>query len=240
MPLPRDIRAVTFDCFGTLIDWNAGIGRFVANWASQNGLSDRTDPLARELGAAQRRHQVSRPFKSYRTVLRSAFLDLAKARAIARADADADRFSRSVATWPTFPDTLTGLAHLKQMALIGVMSNVDEESFADVRRDRLGHLVDEVVTADEVRAYKPDHAHFAAMEKRLSGHGIGKASWLHVAQSRFHDIAPCRDLGIACVWLDRIGTRRERGMTIFAADAEADLTVTGMAHVVAAVEAARC
>lgn len=236
MPLPTHIRAVTFDCFGTLIDWNQGIGSILAAWASRDGFVGETDRLVQELGEAQRRHQVMRPFKPYQAVLRDAFLDVARAHAIERADNDAERFAVSVADWPAFPDTMAGLRRLKKSVPIGVMSNVDNANFARVHAERLGGLIDEIVTADDVSAYKPDHAHFDAMRQRLARRDIDESAWLHVAQSRFHDIAPCRELGIACVWLDRVGTRPERGMTIFSADAEPDLTVYGMVDVVAAVE----
>jgi 2-haloalkanoic acid dehalogenase type II len=235
MPLPTQVKAVTFDCFGTLIDWNTGIGRFLADWAARNGLALETDRLLRQFGEAQRRHQVQRPFKSYDAVLRDAFLDVAAEHGIANAGAEAERFSHSVADWPAFPDTLAGLKQLKRCAVVGVMSNVDDINFVRVHAERLGGLLDEIVTADDVRAYKPDHAHFHCMRERLAARGIGQEAWLHIAQSRFHDIAPCRELGIACIWLDRIGTNSARGMTVFGADAEPDLTVYGMADAVAAV-----
>jgi len=236
MPLPKHIRAVTFDCFGTLIDWNTGIGGSLAAWADRHGLAIDADTLTRQLGEAQRRHQVARPFKSYRVVLRDAFLDLAAGHGVLSAEADAEAFARSVATWPAFSDTLAGLRHLKRLARLGIMSNVDDASIAEVHRIHLGGLLDEIVTADEVGAYKPCHAHFTAMKQRLAHHGIATDTWLHVAQSRFHDIAPCRELHIACVWLDRVGDRAEKGMTIFGTDALPDLTVYGMAEVMSAVE----
>ena len=236
MSLPTDVCAVTFDCFGTLIDWNKGIGRFLAAWASKNDLVEDTDSLVRELGEAQRHHQVLRPFKPYRAVLHDAFMDVARGHIIVHADADAQRFSESVADWPAFVDTAAGLLRLKQLALVGVMSNVDNENFARVRAERLDGLLDEIVTADDVGSYKPNRAHFDAMHERLAKRGIRQSTWLHVAQSKFHDIAPCRELGIASVWLDRIGARRETGMTVFGSEAEPDVTVYGMPEVVAAVE----
>jgi 2-haloacid dehalogenase len=239
MPLPVNIRAVTFDCFGTLIDWNQGIGGYMAAWATQNGLTEDTDRLVRELGEAQRHHQVIRPFKPYRTVLRDAFLDVARTYHIDRAEAPAEGFATSVADWPAFPDTLEGLRRLKDRALIGVLSNVDDANFARVHAERLGGFIDEIVTADDVEAYKPDHAHFVAMRERLTRRAIGQEAWLHVAQSRFHDIAPCREMGIACIWLDRVGARPDRGMTVLGSDAEPDLTAYGMSEVVAAVESVR-
>jgi len=235
MPLPTQVKAVTFDCFGTLIDWNAGIGRFLAAWAARNDLALETDRLVRKFGEEQRRHQVQRPFKSYDAVLHDAFLGVAAELGVANAGAEAKRFSHSVADWPAFPDTLAGLEQLKRIAIVGVMSNVDDANFARVHAERLGGLLDEIVTADDVRAYKPDHAHFLRMRERLDARGIGQEAWLHIAQSRFHDIAPCRELDVACIWLDRIGSSPARGMTVFGADAEPDLTVYNMEDAVAAV-----
>lgn len=232
MSLPSTIHAITFDCFGTLIDWNTGIGTQLAAWADTQGLTVETDILVQGLGKAQRRHQVARPFKSYRTVLHDAFLGMAQAFDVHDCQPDAQRFSEGVADWPAFADTLDGLRQLKKTAMIGVMSNVDNMSFERVHADRLDGLLDEIVTADEVKTYKPDHAHFHAMRQRLAKRGIDEATWLHVAQSRFHDIAPCRELGIACVWLDRVGSSPQSGMTIFGADAEPDATVYTMPEVV--------
>ena len=235
MSIPSTIHAITFDCFGTLIDWNTGIGRQLAAWADTQGLTVETDTLVQEFGKAQRRHQVARPFKSYRTVLHDAFLDMAQAYGVHDCRSDAQGLSMGVADWPAFADTLDGLRQLKKTAMIGVMSNVDDESFERVHANRLDGLLDEFVTADDVQAYKPDHAHFDAMRQRLAKRGIDEATWLHVAQSRFHDIAPCRELGIACVWLDRVGASPQTGMTVFGADAEPDATVYGMPEVVSLV-----
>ena len=239
MPLPNKVDAITFDCFGTLIDWNRGIGSIVGRWAADHGLAASADKLTTEFAAAQRRHQITKPFKSYRTVLRDAFLDLAADHGVGDSHDDAVAFGASVADWPAFDDTVAGLRTLKQTAVLGVMSNVDNESFKRVHAERLDGLIDIIVTADDVRAYKPDLALFDAMASALDARGIDRSGWLHVAQSQFHDIVPCHKLGLACVWLDRVGDRPERGMTMATEELEPDLRVDTLDEFVAALAAAR-
>ena len=237
MPLPNQIHAITFDCFGTLIDWNRGIGSILGCWAADKRLAASADKLTTEIAVAQRRHQSAKPFKSYRTVLRDAFLDMASDHGVDDTDDDADAFAASVPDWPAFDDTVSGLRTLKQSAVLGVISNVDNESFARVHVEHLDGLIDIIVTADDVQAYKPDLALFDAMANELKTRGIDHSGWLHVAQSQFHDIAPCHKLGLACVWLDRVGDRPERGMTMATDELEPDLKVDTLDEVVAALAA---
>ncbi|MEM7121215.1 MAG: HAD-IA family hydrolase [Pseudomonadota bacterium] len=237
MPLPQQIEAITFDCFGTLIDWNRGIGEILEHWAADQDVAASADKLTTEFAVAQRRHQAAKPFKSYRTVLHDAFLDLAADHGVDRTRESAAAFAASVPDWPAFDDTVAGLHTLKQGAALGVMSNVDNQSFARVHAERLDGQIDIIVTADDVETYKPDLALFRKMAGELEARGIDQRNWLHVAQSQFHDIAPCHKLGLACVWLDRVGDRPERGMTMATDELEPDLKVYTLDEVVAAVTA---
>ena len=235
MPLPSYVRAITFDCFGTLIDWNRGISEILGRWAAAHDVAASGDKLTTAFAVAQRRHQAAKPFKSYRTVLHDAFLDLAGDHGVDAPHDDAAAFAASVPDWPAFDDTVAGLRSLKEGAVLGVMSNVDNESFERVHAERLDGQIDIIVTADDVAAYKPDLSLFHKMACELEARGIDQRNWLHVAQSQFHDIAPCRKLGLACVWLDRVGDRPERGMTMATDELEPDLRVDTLDEVVAAV-----
>ena len=233
----RTFRAITFDCYGTLIDWDGGVAAALGPWAAGAGLGV---PMADFLGAfadAQCRNEAMRPFRSYRNVLHDAFIEAADAHGVRPSAADARAFAASVGAWPAFPDTVAALARLKADHLLGVVSNVDDASFAETH-GLLGGLIDEVVSADMVRSYKPGVAHFETMLRRLEARGIGRADILHIAQSRFHDIAPARRLGIACLLVDRRAGAPGRGINI-PSDAESDYRVTGMAEAADLVQALR-
>lgn len=221
------IQAVTFDCYGTLVDWDTGVAAFLRGWLERAGLALEAGDLLGRFADAQRRHQAATPFKSYRRVLRHAFAEVAQGLGVVPHEADLEAFPGSVGTWPPFADTTSTLHRLKSAGfLLGVISNVDDASFTETHR-QLDGLIDEVVTADAVRAYKPAEPHFHAMIERLARHGIARGEILHVAQSRFHDIAPARRLGLATVWVDRRADRPGRGITI-AADASPDLRVENL------------
>lgn len=221
-----NVKAVTFDCYGTLIDWDGGIGRHFAGWPRNRRAEASLEEILGRFAEAQRRHQAGPAYKSYRTVLRDAYADVAGEFGITGCAPAAERFARSVGDWPPFPDTVEALRRLKEHFVLGVVSNVDDESFARTH-DVLGGLIDEVVTADEVRAYKPRPAHFERMLARLAARGIARREIVHLAQSRFHDIAPARELGVVSIWVDRPAGRPGRGVTV-ESDAAPDHRVTDL------------
>ncbi len=209
----RTYRAVTFDCYGTLIDWDAGVAMILAPWTVKAGLRLCMDDLLGQFADAQRAHQLTEPFKPYRQVLADAFADIARANGHPAGTEDLAAFSRSVGTWPPFSDTVWILRQLKKKYVLGIMSNVDDESFSATHK-LLGGLIDEVITAEQVRSYKPAAPHFEEMLKRLAGRGIPKEEVLHVAQSRFHDVEPGNRFGLKTIWIDRRSRKRGRGITI--------------------------
>ncbi len=237
MPEPRRFRAITFDCYGTLIDWDAGAGAVLGRWAARAGIAADLDRLMGEFADAQCRHEAMRPFKPYRAVLFDAFMDVARAHGAATAEEDARAFAGSVGDWPEFPDTVAALRRLKAHHLLGVMSNVDDASFERTHR-RLGGLIDVIVTADMVESYKPAPPHFERMIERLAARGIARHEILHMAQSKFHDIDPAGRIGLATVWVDRRAGRTGRGITM-PSDAEPDYRVTGLEQAAALVQALR-
>ncbi len=237
MTAARTFRALTFDCYGTLIDWDNGAAAALGPWTVRAGL--RVD-MADFLGAfadAQCRHEAMRPFKPYRDVLHDAFAEVGDAHGARPSEQDARAFANSVGAWPAFPDTVAALNRLKADHLLGVVSNVDDASFAETH-DLLGGLMDEVVTADMVRSYKPGLAHFETMLARLAARGIGREDVLHIAQSQFHDIAPARRIGITGLLVDRRAGLPGRGINV-PSDAEPDYRVTGMAEAADLVRALR-
>ncbi len=188
---------VTFDCYGTLIDWETGIASaFESVWrsAGQREVSERILELHAEIEP-----QVQAAgYRCYREVLDET-ADRIAARLGIDLPADEHGFlSRSVERWPPFSDTRPALEKLVAAGYrLGVLSNTDDDLFAATRR-RLGVELDVVVTAEQVGSYKPALGHFLEARKR-----IGDKRWLHVAQSLYHDIAPAEALDIPAVWINR-------------------------------------
>ncbi len=192
---PFDV--ITFDCYGTLIDWETGISEAMSHEARKDGIElDRADIL--ELHAKIEPEVQAGAYRSYRSVLTEV------ARAVAnrlgwRLENDRAGFlAESIADWRPFPDTNDALERLKRAGrALGILSNVDDDLFAQTRR-HLSVDFDLVITAEQVRSYKPAPAHFLAARDR-----IGQRTWLHAAQSYFHDVMPARQLGIPVVWVNR-------------------------------------
>lgn len=195
--LPRGF--VTFDCYGTLVDWERGIGDAFAAAAAADGVKLRSD-LA--LSAYMRIEPIveAGSYRPYREVLRETAQRVAARFGWRLDEAAADFLPRSLAHWRPFDDTGPALARLRSAGYrLGILSNVDVD-LLETTLEKLGIEFDLLVTAQEVGAYKPNHAHFVEARRR-----IGQAPWLHAAQSYFHDVAPARELGIPVAWINRHG-----------------------------------
>lgn len=217
---PGAIKACTFDCFGTLIDWSSGLLAALRPLASQYAPGTSESDLLERYGRQERAVEAG-PYLSYRGVLGEV------TRRMFGPAADADALSRSLSTWEPFPDTVESLARLRSGFRLGVLSNIDDEMFEPIL-GKLGRPFEVVVTASQVRSYKPGEAHFREGLRRL---GLEAHEVLHVAESRFHDIEPARRIGFRTVWVDR--GRSASG----AGDARPDLTVHSPAELVGLVGA---
>ncbi len=196
---PR-IDVVTFDCYGTLIDWERGITEAFAAEAARAG---RTLPPAEVLAAyAEIEPEVeARPYQSYRQVLGATAAGVAARLGWPLASRDAGFLAESLPSWPPFPDTNAALTRLCAGGVrLGILSNVDEDLLAATRR-HFDVSFELVITAQQVRSYKPGPAHFEAARAVLGP----DVRWLHAAQSYFHDIVPARALGIPVAWINRKG-----------------------------------
>ncbi len=183
-------------------------------------------------------------FMLYPDVLRAVMRDIARALGAdpdaAHTRAAAEALANSVGDWPPFPDTPAALAALKRRCKLVIVSNVDRASFARTN-EKLGVTFDAIVTAEDVRSYKPAPAHFHRALETLGAMGVAKHEILHVAQSLFHDHVPAKSLGLATCWVRRGRGSSEGGaahVTPEAVRARPDLTVETMAELAALVERA--
>ncbi|HSF85717.1 MAG TPA: HAD-IA family hydrolase [Acidimicrobiia bacterium] len=194
--------ALSFDCYGTLIDWEAGIAEALERWAAGHGVTAPTDELVAAFAAVETEVQSEHPATLYPEVLALALPRIAARFGAEATPEDARAFGASVGDWPAFADSADALARLAERFKLIILSNVDRESFARSNR-RLGVEFDLIVTAQDVGAYKPSPSSFPAMLARLGDIGVERGKLLHVAQSLYHDHEPAAAVGLPSVWIDR-------------------------------------
>ena len=206
-------RALSFDCYGTLIDWESGMSLALQEWANQVDLDVSDQRLLGLVSEFETVVQGERsPALPYPEVLAEVLRrigDRLKARVT---DDDAVRFGQTVGDWPAFPDSASALARLGNHFRLIIVSNVDRTSFAASNR-RLGVTFDKIITAEDVGAYKPRAPHFEALFGTISEMGMDRNHLVHVAQSLFHDHEPARRYGLSSVWIDRGRDRAHSGAT---------------------------
>jgi 2-haloalkanoic acid dehalogenase type II len=198
-----DYEALSFDCYGTLIDWESGIWAALQPllWASDTSVA-RGEALS-EFGRLETAQETENPGLRYSELLTRVHRELAVSLDLATTDALDTAFGGSVANWPAFTDSAEALSYLGDRYRLVILSNVDRDSFAASNR-RLGVTFDAVYTAEDIGSYKPDPANFDYMLRHLEDDsGIRPDSVLHVAQSLFHDHAPAKAAGLDTVWIDR-------------------------------------
>jgi 2-haloacid dehalogenase/putative hydrolase of the HAD superfamily len=195
MARPWDV--VTFDCYGTLIDWESGIGGWFEAAAAADGIALACPELLAAYATIEPAVEAE-AFRSYRDVLAETARRVANRLAWPLTPERARGLADSLPSWKPFPDTNPALERLVSAGYrLGILSNVDDDLLAGTLR----HLTvpfDLLVTAQQVRSYKPSPGHFETARRR-----IGKSRWLHAARSHFHDVVPCRALGIPVAWVNR-------------------------------------
>ena len=237
--------AITFDGYGTLIDWEAGLtnafravleahGRSVAAAVEADSVAGGPIALrADDLLARYARYEAAAeagPFLRYRRILATGLLGVAGELGFEPTAAEVDRFSGSVADWPAFADSAAALSRLKTRFRLGVLTNCDDDLFA-ASNVRLGVEFDWVVTAQQVGSYKPAEANFLALFDRVD---VPRERILHVAQSLYHDHVTARRLGLSTVWIDRRHDRPGAGATPPVEGARPNATYPDMASFAAA------
>jgi len=214
--------ALTFDTYGTLIDWERGILNALQIVLSRHDVEATED----ELLALYARHEAEierGPYCTYREVLAASVRGLCADLGVEPSDAAVADFSASVGEWPAFPDTAAALRRLAGRFRLGVLTNCDDDLFAGSNR-RLGVTFDWIVTAQQARGYKPRPENFELLFRTVD---VPRERILHVAQSLFHDHVPAKALGMATVWIDRRHDKPGFGATP-PADATPDLVCPDM------------
>ena len=206
-----DFEVLSFDCYGTLIDWEAGISAVLGPWARSHDPAITDEDVLDVFAGHESRVERERPTAPYLEVLREVFRRVGATLGHPVTDAEAERFGRSVPDWPAFPDSSDALNRLKKHYRLVILSNVDRASFA-ASNERLGVEFDAVLTAEDIGSYKPDPANFAALTRRVSEMG-GNGRLAHVAQSLFHDHVPAQAAGLPTVWIDRRHSKPGWGAT---------------------------
>ena len=228
----RDFRVLTFDCYGTLIDWETGILAVLRPWAARAGIAEDEAALLAAFAEAESAAQAGRPSALYPDILRDTHARIAAKFGAEPDPAAAAALGDSVGDWPAFPDSPAALAQLKQWHKLVIVSNVNRDSFAKSRK-KLGVEFDAIVTAEEVGAYKPDPRMFHRALEVAESLGASPQQVLHVAQSLFHDHVPARKLGLATVWVRRPSPRAKFGAARDPGEAVSpDWTVGSLAELV--------
>ena len=202
---PR-FRIITFDCYGTLINWEPGILRSLRPILTAHGAHLSDAEILRLYGELESEAEAGE-YRSYREVLREVVRQFGERLGFRTTPTEQDSLPESMQKWKPFPDTLVALACLKSKLQVGIISNVDDDLFAATAR-KLKTDFDVVVTAAQARAYKPAKEIFALAEKKI---GVPREQWLHAGQSTYHDIIPARALGIATAWVNRPSVRPNIG-----------------------------
>lgn len=210
-----DFKVLTFDCYGTLIDWETGIYNGLLPLIEKAGYAGKSrDEILENYAKHEADQELMTPGLAYSVLLSVVYRRLANEWNVGVTDEEANIFGASVPDWPAFPDSIEALRYLKQHYKLVILSNVDRLSFRGSNA-RLGVEFDAIYTAQDIGSYKPSPKNFDYMLGRLSrDFGLKKADILHTAQSLFHDHAPANTFGLASAWIDRRHADKGWGATM--------------------------
>ena len=225
---------ISFDCYGTLIDWESGILPVLRHVLANHGQS-LPDAAILELYGEFEAEAESGPYQSYRGVLQSVLRSFAERLHFGASSAEIHSLDESVHAWPPFPDTVPALHELQKRYKLAVISNIDDDLFSETRK-HLDIEFDGVITAQQAKSYKPSVNNFQMALRTLA---LSPDRLLHAAQSVYHDVVPARSLGISTVWVNRKSARpgigAVRASAGLASEKRPDLEVPDLASLAAAV-----
>lgn len=207
-----EFSTLTFDCYGTLIDWETGIYNALQPLLQMVEPSPNRDEALKIFSELESGIQTEFPDLVYSQVLHKVHIAIARHFDIPAVDELHTSFGESVRHWPAFSDSAESLQYLKQHYRLVILSNVDRNSFSQSNQ-HLKVEFDDIYTAQDIGTYKPSIKNFKYMLSRLEESGIPKSEILHTAQSLFHDMAPATELGLATCWIDRRAGKTGSGAT---------------------------
>ena len=213
---------LTFDCYGTLIDWESGILAALKPVLAEHNRTLKDEELLELYGKFEAQAEAGE-YRSYRKVLQFVTQRIGSRLSFALHENEINVLPDSLSRWPAFPDTVGALRRLKSRYKLAIISNTDDDLFAETAKT-LEVPFDFVITAQQAQSYKPSHRNFELALERI---GLPKEKVLHCGQSLYHDTTPAKALGIANVWVDRRAGKKGSGATV-AANATPDMTVTSM------------
>jgi 2-haloacid dehalogenase len=205
MPLPKDVQFVTFDVYGTLIDWESGAYDAFAKEAAKDGYTLSREELIPLFLQTQQEIKAG-SYELYAEVLRRTAVQISKQLGWPLEPSRSGFLPESVKRWPPFKETGTQLERFGKKFDLGLISNIDDKLLGETRRHFKSDF-ELVVTAQQVRSYKPDPAHFKEAERRIGG----KKGWVHVGSSYYCDVEPCVKLKIPVIWVNRSGETLDAG-----------------------------
>jgi 2-haloalkanoic acid dehalogenase type II len=207
-----DFKALTFDCYGTLIDWETGILAALEPLMARAKQKPSREEALETYGVHEHAQEDQTPHLKYSQLLAITYKRMAENWSSPAPWEECVAFGQSLRDWPPFADTVAALKYLKQHYRLYVLSNVDNESFAHTNR-KLEVQFDGVMTAEDIGSYKPNLRNFEYLLARLASQGVRKDQILHVAQSLMHDHAPANQIGLASCWINRRHDRAGGGAT---------------------------
>ncbi|MEM7330905.1 MAG: haloacid dehalogenase type II [Chloroflexota bacterium] len=197
-----DFQVLTFDCYGTLIDWETGMINALKTLTDRVAHGLTRDQILKAHAFHESTQQKQTPSKNYQEILSIVYRRLAEGWGVPVRHEECVAYGKSVKDWPAFADSPDALRYLKQHYKLVILSNVDHESFA-ASNEKLGVDFDAIYTAVDIGTYKPDDKNFEHMLSHLARLGYGKSDILHTAESMFHDHAPANKHGLANCWIYR-------------------------------------
>ena len=208
-----DFKVLTFDCYGTLIDWETGMFEGLKPLVERTGKALTREQVLEAHARHESAQQVETPGMIYSELLAKVHDRLAVEWGVQPSAAESRAYGQSVKDWPAFVDSAQALQYLKKYYKLVILSNVDRESFKHSQA-KLQVQFDHVFTAQDIGSYKPDLRNFDYLLRELAKEGIQKCEILHTAQSLFHDHQPANQVGLASAWIDRRAGKSGSGATM--------------------------
>jgi 2-haloalkanoic acid dehalogenase type II len=225
-----DFKVLTFDCYGTLIDWESGMVEALKPLARRAGRSLTRNEILEAHARHESSQQLQTPAMLYKDLLAIVYKRLSEEWGVHASHEDCVAYGHSVRNWPAFDDTPAALQYLKKHYKLAILSNVDNETFSYSNK-HLQVEFDAVFTAQDIGSYKPSLRNFEYMLKNLVGMGFAKSDVLHTAESMFHDHRPANSIGLASCWIYRRNKQEGFGATMHPGEMpRCDFQFTSMAE----------